>query len=153
MPTSPLLDDDFNKNGGSDSEAAQSILDKEKKQAKLHIRHGRIVFFILAGISGLLLLGATFGRGEGANDPVGKAFYDSLSVVFGLLAAIFIALGSLAMRWPVPVFGIGIVVFLYYYVRFAAKMPLFIHIVPMIFLFFLFRGLLNGLKSQSLEKK
>jgi hypothetical protein len=146
MATPPILDDHLSQKNSPHPEEVRILR---------QIRIGRIVLFVLAGIFGLVFMEIMFDRRSSFEDGIKMAYTGTLAGLCAIITTAFATLGWLTIRWPIPAFGIGIVAFFYCYLRFfsGAHLPLVAHLVPMaVISFFLFRGLLGGLKLRSIRQ-
>ena len=146
-----ILDDDMLHEGDSDPEYASGPLAAERNKLLRHIRISRLAVVFSAAIAAILLLGITVGRGDTTNDRLGEAFLDTLGWLFGTHTIVLAVCAWFAMRWPAWCFGTSILSFSLLYLRVARDMPAFLHLLPFLVLFFLFRGLFNALKLNKLE--
>ena len=145
-----MLDDEMMRHGGPDPEQASGPLTEERNRLLRQIRASRLAIVFSAAIAAVLLLGVTVGRGDTTNDPLGKVFFDTLSWLFGTHTIVLAVCSWFAMRWPAWCFGTGILSFLLLYLRVARDMPPYLHLLPFLVLFFLFRGLFQSLKLKRL---
>lgn len=147
MSGPPILDDDL---------SPRNDPPPEEPRLLRQIRVGRIVLFVLAGIFGLVCIGLLFNGEFDGDDPVRKALTGAIAGFFGIMTTACIVLGWLTPRWPIPAFSIGILAFLLCYLKFFGEgsSPVGIHLIPVAaVLFFLFRGLLAGVKLHALRTR
>ncbi len=146
-----MLDDDMMRGEDrSGLEHAFGPLSEERNMLLRQIRTSRMAIVFSAAIAAILLLGVTVGRGDTTNDALGKVFFDTLSWLFGTHTVVLAGCAWFAMRWPAWCFGTSILSFLLLYLRVARDMPPFLHLLPFLVLFFLFRGLFQALKLKKL---